>query len=62
MTYGDYPGAEPESARAAARERARELRELHKKQDRRRRILLQGGIASGPVSYTHLTLPTILRV
>ena len=47
MTYGDYPGAEPDSARAAARERARELRELHKKQDRRRRLLLQGGIASG---------------
>jgi protein-disulfide isomerase len=47
VTYGDYPGAEPESARAAARERARELRELHRKQDRRRRILLQGGIASG---------------
>ncbi len=47
MTYGDYPGAEPDSARAAARERARELRELHKKQDRRRHLLLQGGIASG---------------
>jgi protein-disulfide isomerase len=47
VTYGDYPGAEPDSARAAARERARELRELHKKQDRRRRLLLQGGIASG---------------
>jgi hypothetical protein len=46
VTYGDYPGAEPESARAAARERARELRELHRKQDRRRRLLLQGGIAS----------------
>jgi hypothetical protein len=46
VTYGDYPGAEPESARAAARERARELRELHKKQDRRRRLLLQGGIAA----------------
>lgn len=46
MTYGEYPGAEPESARAAARERARELRDLHKKQDRRRRLLLQGGIAS----------------
>ncbi len=46
MTNGEYPGAEPESARAAARERARELRELHKKQDRRRRLLLQGGIAA----------------
>jgi protein-disulfide isomerase len=49
VTYGDYPGAEPDSARAAARERARELRELHRKQDRRRRLLLQGGIASGVV-------------
>jgi protein-disulfide isomerase len=49
VTYGDYPGAEPDSARAAARERARELRELHRKQDRRRRLLLQGGIASGIV-------------
>ena len=47
MTYGDYPGAEPESARAAARDRARELRELHKKQDRRRRLVLQGGLAAG---------------
>ena len=49
MTYGDYPGAEPDSARAAARERARELRELHRKQDRRRRLLLKGGIASSLV-------------
>jgi protein-disulfide isomerase len=47
VTNGDYPGAEPDSARAAARERARELRELHRKQDRRRRLLLQGGIAAG---------------
>lgn len=46
MTNGDYPGVEPESARAAARERARELRELHKLQDRRRRMILRGGIAS----------------
>lgn len=46
MTYGEYPGAEPESARAAARERARELRELHKKQDRRRVVLLRGGIVA----------------
>ena len=47
MTNGEYPGAEPESARAAARERARELRDLHNKQDKRRRRILQGSIAAG---------------
>lgn len=48
MSHGEpYPGAEPDQAgaRAAARERARELRDLHKKQDRRRRLIVQGGIA-----------------
>ena len=46
---GEYPGAEPDQAgaRAAARERARELRDLHKQQDRRRRLIVQGGIALG---------------
>lgn len=43
------PGLEPDGAgaRAAARERARELRELHKKQDRRRRLIVQGSITAG---------------
>jgi protein-disulfide isomerase len=48
MSHGDYPGAEPDQmgARAAARERARELRDLHKKQDHRRRLILQGSVAA----------------
>jgi hypothetical protein len=43
-----HPGLEPDGAgaRAAARERARELRELHQKQDRRRRLIIQGSIAA----------------
>lgn len=36
--------------RAAARERARELRELHKKQDRRRRLIVQGSIVGGSLA------------
>lgn len=41
-------GAEPDAAgaRAAARDRARELRDLHAKQDKRRRLIVQGGIAA----------------
>ena len=53
MSDGPYPGPEPvpgtepdpAGARAAARERARELRDLHKQQDRRRRMIVQGGVA-----------------
>jgi protein-disulfide isomerase len=43
-----YPGAEPDSGgtRAAARDRARELRDLHAKQDKRRRLIAQGAIAA----------------
>jgi len=41
------PAADPIDARAAARERARELRDLHKKQDKRRRLIVQGAIAAG---------------
>lgn len=46
---GENPGAEPDQAgaRSAARERARELRDLHKQQDRRRLLIMQGGIALG---------------
>lgn len=33
-------------ARAAARDRARELRDLHKKQDRRRKMIVQGAISA----------------
>ena len=51
MTDGPYPGVSPEpdqlGARAAARDRARELRDLHKQQDRRRRMIVQGFVALG---------------
>lgn len=50
MTDGDLPVPEPDAgARAAARDRARELRELHAKQDKRRRLIIQGGIAAALV-------------
>jgi hypothetical protein len=50
---GPYPGPEsgvepdPVDARAAARDRARELRDLHKKQDKRRRMIVQGSVSAG---------------
>lgn len=49
MTDGLYPTPEPPDgvdARAAARDRARELRDLHKKQDKRRRMIIQGSITA----------------
>ena len=44
----DYPGAGADAAdaRSAARDRARELRDLHKKQDKRRRMIVQGSITA----------------
>ena len=45
MTDGAYPTPE-QDARAAARDRARELRDLHKKQDRRRRMIIQGSVTA----------------
>jgi len=41
--------AAPSEARAAARERARELRDLHRKQDRRRRLIVTGSIVLGTI-------------
>jgi hypothetical protein len=56
VSNGPYPGPYPDSgqgpdsdagdARAAARDRARELRDLHKKQDKRRKMIVQGGISA----------------
>ncbi|MGN6326293.1 DsbA family protein [Pseudolysinimonas sp.] len=39
--------AAPSEARAAARERARQLRDQHRKQDRRRRLIVTGSIVLG---------------
>ena len=49
MTYGESDRLEPGSkdARAAAKERARELRTLHRKQERRRRLTLQLSVLGG---------------
>jgi protein-disulfide isomerase len=41
--------AAPSDARRAARDRARELREQHRKQDRRRRLIVTGSIVLGTV-------------
>lgn len=41
--------AEQPAAREVVRERARELREAHRKKDRRRRWILQGGIAAAAI-------------
>jgi protein-disulfide isomerase len=41
--------AAPSDARRAARDRARELRDLHRKQDRRRRLIVTGSIVLGTV-------------
>lgn len=41
--------AAPSEARQAARARARELRERHRKQDRRRRLIVTGGVVLGTV-------------
>jgi protein-disulfide isomerase len=52
VSHGENPGAELDAAagaRAAARDRARELRELHQKQDKRRRLIVQAGIAAALV-------------
>ncbi len=47
MTYGGsgFDGLNTSERREAAREKARILREEHRKRDRRRRVFLQGGIA-----------------
>jgi protein-disulfide isomerase len=51
MTYGGSgeDSLDKNERREAAREKARILRDTHKKRDRRRRIFLQGGIAIGVI-------------
>src|SRR5690606_5457154 len=50
LSDGPITGAEPDAgARAAARDRAREVRDLHEMQDKRRRAIVRGGIAAGRV-------------
>ena len=48
MTYGGEPSASARtSVRDEARERAKELRELHRKKDRRRKLIVRGSVVGG---------------
>jgi len=62
MTYGEPERAEPGSsdARAAAKERARELRTLHRKQEFRRRLVLQLSVLGGALVVIALVAVTLM--
>ena len=64
MTYGEPDRAEPGStdARAAAKERARELRTLHREQERRRRLIVQLSVLGGAVVVIGIVALTILSM
>lgn len=65
MTYGDGDDAQGTGARDLAREKARALREEHRKQESRRRLLFRGGIVVGIIAVaaiiTLVLLTTIPR-
>lgn len=63
MTYGDPDRAEPgNDARAAAKERARELRALHRKQERRRRLIVQLSVLGGAVLIIGVVAVTLMTM
>jgi protein-disulfide isomerase len=64
MTYGEPDRAEPGSsdARAAAKERARELRGLHRKQERRRRLIVQLSVLGGAVIIIGIVAVTLITM
>ena len=64
MTYGESDRPEPggNDARAAAKERARELRTLHRKQERRRRLVLQLGILGGALVVIAIVAVTLISM
>ncbi len=64
MTYGEPDRAEPGSsdARAAAKERARELRGLHRKQERRRRLIVQLSVLGGAVVIIGIVAVTLITM
>lgn len=64
MTYGEPDRAEPGSsdARAAAKERARELRTLHRKQERRRRLIVQLSVLGGALVIIGVVAVTLLTM
>ncbi|MGN6272014.1 MAG: DsbA family protein [Protaetiibacter sp.] len=64
MTYGEPDRAEPGSsdARAAAKERARELRALHRKQERRRRLIVQLSVLGGAIVVIGIVAVTLISM
>jgi len=64
MTYGEPDRAEPGSsdARAAAKERARELRALHRKQERRRRLIVQLSVLGGALVVIGVVAVTLMTM
>jgi len=64
MTYGEPDRAESggSDARAAAKERARELRTLHRKQERRRRLVLQLSILGGALVVIGVVAVTLVTM
>lgn len=64
MTYGEPDRAEPGSsdARAAAKERARELRTLHRKQERRRRLIVQLSVLGGALVIIGIVTVTLVSM
>lgn len=64
MTNGESDRPEPggNDARAAAKERARELRHLHRKQERRRRLVLQLSILGGALVVIAVVAVTLITM
>jgi protein-disulfide isomerase len=64
MTYGEPDRAEPGSseARAAAKERARELRALHRKHERRRRLIVQLSVLGGALVIIGIVAVTLVSM
>src|SRR5690606_41332234 len=64
MTYGEPDRAEPVSseARAAAKERARELRALHRKHERRRRLIVQLSVLGGALVVIGIVAVTLISM
>lgn len=64
MTYGESDRPEPggNDARAAAKERARELRTMHRKQERRRRWIVQLSVLGGAVVVIAIVAVTLISM
>jgi len=64
MTYGESDRPEPSGsdARVAAKERAREMRTQHKKQERRRRLVLQLSLLGGALVVLGVVAVTLISM